>query len=87
MLNKLLNTHRQETVMSNKNPFEIRTEMLALAKDYMDQQYHMNVAFAEKALEAGKKSVEEVQDMYKMYSMEELMEKAKEMYAFVSKKD
>jgi hypothetical protein len=63
MLNKLLNTHRQETIMSNKNPFEIRTEMLALAKDYMDQQYHMNVAFAEKALEAGKKSVEEVQCM------------------------
>ena len=73
--------------MSNKNPFEIRTEMLALAKDYMDQQYHMNVAFAEKALEEGKKTIDEVQDMYKMYSMEDLMEKAKEMYSFVSKKD
>ena len=73
--------------MSNKNPFEIRTEMLQLAKDYMDQQYHMNVSFAEKALEQGKKTIEEVQDMYKMYSMEELMEKAKEMYSFVSKKD
>ena len=34
--------------MSNKNPFEIRTEMLSLAKDYMDQQYQMNVSFAEK---------------------------------------
>ena len=73
--------------MSNKNPFKIRTEMLQLAKDYMDQQYHMNVSFAEKALEQGKKTIEEVQDMYKMYSMEELMEKAKEMYSFVSKKD
>ena len=73
--------------MSNKNPFEIRTEMLALAKDYMDQQYNMNVAFAEKALEEGKKTIDEVQDMYKMYSMDELMEKAKEMYSFVSKKD
>ena len=73
--------------MSNKNPYEIRTEMLQLAKDYMDTQYHMNVEFATKALEAGRKSVEDVQDMYKMYSMEELMEKAKEMYSFVSKKD
>jgi len=73
--------------MSNKNPFEIRTEMLQLAKDYMDQQYHMNVAFAEKALETGRKSIEDVQEMYKMYSMEDLMEKAKEMYSFVSKKD
>ena len=73
--------------MSNKNPFEIRTEMLALAKDYMDQQYQMNVSFAEKALEQGKKTIDEVQDLYKIYSMEELMEKAKEMYSFVSKKD
>ena len=73
--------------MSSKNPFEIRTEMLTLAKDYMDQQYHMNISFAEKALENGKKTWDDVQDMYKMYSMEELMEKAKEMYSFVSKKD
>jgi len=72
--------------MSNKNPFEIRTEMLQLAKDYMDQQYHMNVAFAEKTLEQGKKTIEEVQDVYKMYSIEDLMEKAKEMYSFVSDK-
>lgn len=73
--------------MSNKNPFEIRTEMLQLAKDYMDQQYHMNITFAQQAVEAGKKTLEEVQEVYKMYSLEELMEKAKEMYSFVSKKD
>lgn len=74
--------------MSNKNPFEIRAEMLQLAKDYMDQQYQMNVQFAEKALEQGKKSFEEYQEtVTKMYSMDELMEKAKEMYSFVSKKD
>jgi len=73
--------------MSNKNPFEIRTEMLQLAKNYMDQQYQMNVEFAQRALDTGKKTLEEVQEVYKMYSMEELMEKAKEMYSFVSKKD
>jgi hypothetical protein len=73
--------------MTNKNPFEIRAEMLQLAKDYMDQQYHMNVQFAEKMVEQGKKTAEELQSVYKMYSMEELMEKAKEMYSFVSKKD
>lgn len=81
-------THTEkETFMSNKNPFEIRTEMLQLAKDYMDQQYQMNVNFAQQAVEEGKKTLEEVQEVYKMYSMEELMEKAKEMYSFVSKKD
>lgn len=73
--------------MSNKNPFEIRAEMLQLAKDYMDQQYQINKEMAEKMFEAGTKTVHELQDAYKMYSMDELMSKAKEMYAFVSTKD
>jgi len=76
--------------MSNKNPFEIRAEMLKLAKDYMDQQYHMNIQFYENMIAEGKKVREEVEDQlkdaYKMYSMEELMNKAKEMYTFVSEK-
>ena len=71
----------------NKSPFEIRAEMLQLAKEYMDQQYHMNIQFAENMVAQGKKTVEDIQSTYKMYSMEELMEKAKEMYSFVSKKD
>ena len=71
----------------NKNPFELRAEMLQLAKEYMDQQYHMNVQFAENMVAQGKKTVEDIQDTYKMYSMEELMAKAKEMYSFVAKKD
>jgi len=73
--------------MSSKNPFEIRAEMLQLAKDYMDQQYHMNVTFAQNMFEQGKFQFDQVQEAYKMYSMDELMEKAKEMYTFVSKKD
>jgi hypothetical protein len=73
--------------MTTKNPFEIRAEMLQLAKEYMDQQYHMNIQFAEKMMDQGKKTAEELKEMYKMYTMEELMEKAKEMYSFVAKKD
>lgn len=80
-------THKGEKSMTHKNPFEIRTELLQLAKDYLDQQYHMNIQFAEKMMETGKKSAEEIQELYKMYTVEELMEKAKEMYSFVSKKD
>jgi len=71
----------------SKNPFEIRAEMLQLAKEYMDQQYHMNILFAENMMNQGKKTVEDVKETYKMYSMDDLMEKAKEMYSFVSKKD
>lgn len=77
--------------MTNKNPFEIRAEMLTLAKDYMDQQYKMNVQFTENLVkesgEARAAFQEQLEEAYKMYSTEQLMEKAKEMYSFVSKKD
>lgn len=70
-----------------KNPFEIRAEVLELAKDYMDQQHRMNIQFAEKAMEEGKKTFEQYQEVVTtMYSMEDLMEKAKQMYSFVSDK-
>ena len=73
--------------MTNKNPFEIRAEMLGLAKDYMDQQYHMNIQLMNDLFEQGKKNMDDVEKAYEMYSMSDLMEKAKEMYSFVSKKD
>jgi len=73
--------------MTSKNPFEIRAEMLQLAKEYMDQQYHMNIQFAENMVNEGKKTLEDIKESYAMYTMDDLMEKAKEMYSFVSKKD
>jgi len=77
--------------MSNKNPFEIRAEMLQLAKEYLDQQYHMNIQFYENMIAEGEKARKDVEsnlkDAYKMYSMEDLMDKAKELYGFVAKKD
>jgi len=71
----------------NKNPFEIRAEMLQLAKDYMDKQQEMNIQLMNDLFEQNKVQMDEVKEAYKMYSMEELMNKAKEMYSFVSKKD
>jgi len=73
--------------MTNKNPFEIRSEILEMAKDYMDKQTQMNIDFATKMFDAGKKTAEELQVAMTPYSMDDLMTKAKEMYSFVSKKD
>lgn len=73
--------------MSNKNPFEIRQDVLAMAKDYMDQQWHMNIDFTRQLFEQNKKTVEEMQEALKPYSIDELMKKASEMYSFVTKKD
>jgi hypothetical protein len=73
--------------MSNKNPFEIRAEMLQLAKDYMDAQYQLNIQLMNDLYEQNKATIDEVKAAYKMYSMEDLMKSAKEMYSFVSTKD
>ena len=60
--------------MSNKNPFEIRADVLAMAKDYMDKQSELNRTLYEQMVEAGKKTFE---DIAQMYTIEELQEKSK----------
>lgn len=73
--------------MANKNPFEIRAEVLEMAKDYMDKQMSLNVDYAEKMFKASQISAKEVKEAMSMYSMDEMLKKAQEMYSFVSKKD
>lgn len=70
----------------SKNAFEIRETVLAMAKDYMDQQWTMNVDFTRQLFEAGKKSAEDVQAALTPYSMSALLDKADEMYKFINKK-
>jgi hypothetical protein len=53
----------------------------------MDQQYHINMDFWRQQFEANKATTEEFQEACQPYSMDELMNKAKEMYSFVSNKD
>jgi hypothetical protein len=78
--------------MSNKNPFELRTDILAMAKDYMDQQYQINREFAQRAFDEAVAAQKVTADTWKtyvpeMYSIEDLMKKAQDLYGFVSKKD
>ena len=73
--------------MTNKNPFEIRSEILQLAKEYMDTQQQLNVEYTQKLKAFGKVQRDEYIEAFKPYTFDELMEKAKEMYIFVSNKD
>jgi hypothetical protein len=73
--------------MTGKNPFQIRSEVLELAKEYMDTQHQLNLEYSQKLKELGQLQRDEYLAAFKPYSFEELMEKAKEMYGFVSKKD
>lgn len=75
--------------MSNKNPFEIRADILQMAKEYMDRQYEINMTFAQQgfqlALEAGKVAHTDWESFApKQYDISELMKKAQEIYSFVS---
>jgi hypothetical protein len=80
----------------NKNGFEIRLEVLKMAKEMLDQQYSeaSNVYWttinnmAETWNKSASELIEQTQAMKPMmYSPEDIMKKAQELYGFVSKKD
>lgn len=71
----------------SKNPFEIRAEVLELAKEYMDKQIQMNTEYVEKLQEVGKVNADEYMKAFTPYTFEDMMKKAQEMYSFVSTKD
>ena len=68
------------------NPFQIRTDILAMAKDYMDAQYKLNLETYQKAIELGETFKAELPEVPKMYTVEEMLEQAKKMYSFVETK-
>jgi hypothetical protein len=83
-------------MMSNKNPFEIRLEVLKMAKDMSEQSYQMSIDTYWQTLnataEAWNKSVEELlqhtQHMKpEMPAPQDIMKKAQELYTFISTKE
>ena len=78
--------------MSNKNPFELRFDVLKMAKEMMDQQYDIAQQQYWTMNENAKQQTNdmtEVMEKYtpQMYQPQEIMEKAEELYKFVTKKD
>lgn len=85
--------------MTNKNPFEIRLEVLKMAKEMMDNHYNesMNAwwSMVTKYTEEQNKTVDQVLKQTEelmttkpsMYTPKDIMEKAQELYGFVAKKD
>lgn len=76
----------------NKTPYEIRLELLQMAQDHLQKSYELQMGFAaealKKATDAQWKSIEQLQAlMPKQFGMQEIIEKANELYSFVLKKD
>lgn len=67
--------------MTNKNPFEIRTDLLKMAQDHLISQYHANVDFMR---EFSTKVADAVVEAPKYPTLEDIMEQAQKFYTFVS---
>lgn len=72
------------------NPFEIRLQVLEMAKDYLDKQFDI----INQSLEIEKDMAEKLGQMVtdpkaftpQTYTMKDLMDKASEFYSFVAPK-
>lgn len=76
----------------SKTPYEIRLELLQMAKDHLDASFKAQVDFATQMsaalVAANKASVEELSKLApKGYTFDEIAKKAAELYAFVQKKE
>jgi nicotinamide mononucleotide adenylyltransferase len=69
------------------NPFELRANILQMAKDFLDTQHEMQMRQVEKLADLNKNVAgyweEATKQMPKAYTFEELMATVNKMYAFV----
>ena len=78
--------------MSNKNPFELRFDVLKMAKEMMDQQHEVANNKFWSMIEQYKDNGKDIQEVYEKYTPEmykpsSVMEKAEELYKFITKSD
>lgn len=73
------------------NPYQIRYDVLNMAKDMLDKQYDMQMEVAYKAMEMFKDNAEEALEAYKKYipkavTPDEIKDQADKLYEFVTDK-
>ena len=73
------------------NPYQIRYDVLNMAKEMLDKQYENQTELAWKAMEMYKDNSEKVMEAYKsyipkMYTPEEIKSQADKLYEFVTEK-
>jgi len=72
------------------NPYQIRTDLLAMSKEMLDKAYDSQMEVARKAMDIYTENTEQALEAWKryipkMYTPEEIKAKAEELYSFVSK--
>ena len=84
-----MHVNTQETHMSN--PYQIRYDVLNMAKEMLDKQYDIQMQVAYKAMEMYKENAEQAMDAYQKYipkaiTPEEIKTQADKLYEFVTDK-
>lgn len=74
------------------NPYQIRTDVLAMAKDIVDRQYDIQMEIFKKTMELYTEDKATAEEAYKKYvpkamTTEEIKAKAAELYEFVLEKN
>ena len=74
------------------NPYQIRTDLLAMAKEMLDKAYDSQMEVARKAMDIYKENTEQALEAWqryvpKMYTPDEIKAKAEELYVFVNNSD
>jgi len=73
------------------NPYQIRTDVLAMAKEMLDKQYDMQMSLAHQAMDMYKENAEQALEAYKKYvpkaiTPEEIKNKLKNFMSLFQKK-
>lgn len=79
-------TPKLPEVKFNKNGYEIRTEILAMAKDLVGQDFHMKFQGWEMTAQRDEKTGQIVSkvEMPQFPGLEKILETAEKMYSFVN---
>ena len=84
-------THTDTGDIMSKNPYEVRLETLKMAKEMVDQQFNLQMDMMHRMIDQANDAGKDIQDAYEkyvpnMYKPEHVIEKAQELYKYVSEK-
>ena len=80
-----------EYMKTNRTPFELRTDLLKIAQDYLHKQYVANMEMYNSTLKVMQQGAVELQsdlrtEMPKYFDFQDILNKARELYGFISTK-
>ena len=80
-----------EYMKTNRTPFELRTDLLKIAQDYLQKQYAANMELYRATQQALQQDAVALQsdlrtELPKYFDFQDIITKARELYGFVSTK-